>query len=292
MQNQQIQGISIIIPCYNESPEVLLQTISEIKEGFTSKELDNYEIIVVNDGSKKFSYNINETNVRFISHNINRGYGAALKTGIRNATNNYIGITDADGTYPNRLFPEMLAHCHDYDMVVGARPWNQISAIRKIPKYLLTVVASFLANYKILDLNSGIRVFRKEMAMEFWGLYPNGFSFTSTITMGCITNGYTLKYIPVEYKIREGKSHIHPIKDTINFFSLITRLTMYFNPRRVFSPLSFIILLIAIVRGIRDYYFGGSLGGVCIILFFMAFQIFFFGLLAEIVVKTRSYSSK
>ncbi len=287
----QEKGISVIIPCYNESPQVLKHTIDSIENSLKNIEKLVYEIIVVNDGSTKYSYDpIAHQPAKIVEHNVNKGYGAGLKTGILNARYDLIAITDADGTYPNKDFNKLLEYTDEYEMVVGARSWKHISALRKFPKYILTKFAGFLANYKIKDLNSGMRIFRKEMALEFWRLYPNGFSFTSTITMACLTNGYRLKYVPIHYSKREGKSHIHPIKDTIRFFSLIMRLAMYFNPLRVFSPLSIIIALAAIARGIRDYILLQALGGLSLVLFFMAFQVFFFGLLAEIITKTNRFS--
>ncbi len=280
-------GISIVIPCYNESKKVLKNTLDSIEASLKKIGSLNYEIIIVNDGSN-LSYNeFNAKKIRVINHEMNKGYGVALKTGIKNSKYEYIGITDADSTYPVDKFHLLIKYMSDYDMVVGARPWNKISFIRRVPKYILTSLASFLANYKIPDLNSGFRVFRKDVAEKFWNLYPNGFSFTSTITMGCLTNGYSVKYVTIDYFKRDGKSHIHPIKDTIRFFSLILRLTLYFNPLRFFIPVSLFIFLLAILRGLRDFYKEGFLGGLTLLLFFMAFQVFFFGLLAEIISKTR-----
>lgn len=285
-----MQSISILIPCYNEAPDVLISTIENVKLSFEKTDKVSYEIIVINDGSKKYSYeNIKIDKVRFIEHRTNKGYGAALKTGIKHSNSDWIGITDADGTYPNEVFHTFVEYMDDYDMIVGARPWKSISLLRKFPKYILTKFSSFLANYNILDLNSGMRIFKKEMAIKFWNLYPNGFSFTSTISMGCVTNGYELKYLPIEYSKREGKSHIHPIKDTVRFFSLVSRLAMYFNPKKVFMPLSYTFLILAIARGIRDYILVGGLGGMSLVLFFMGFQVFFFGLLADIVIKNRKF---
>lgn len=281
--------ISILIPCYNEAPEILISTIESIKKSFESANTNNFEIIVINDGSKKYNYSdISIEKVLFIEHSANKGYGAALKTGIKHSKYDWIGITDADGTYPNHEFSTFMHYTSEFDMIVGARPWKSISALRKLPKFILTKFSSFLAGYKILDLNSGMRIFKKEMAMQFWGLYPNGFSFTSTITMGCVTNGYNLKYLTIDYNKREGKSHIHPIKDTLRFFTLVSRLALYFNPLKVFIPLSILFLALAIARGIRDYILVGSLGGMSLVLFFMAFQVFFFGLLADIMVKNKS----
>nr|MDA3855588.1 glycosyltransferase family 2 protein [Candidatus Woesearchaeota archaeon] len=212
-----------------------------------------------------------------------KGYGASLKTGILNSKFEYIAISDADGTYPVAKYHDLIKELGDYDMVVGARSWSSISKLRLVPKYILTILSSFLAGKKIEDLNSGMRIFKKEMSKQFWNLYPNGFSFTSTITMGAFTSGYEVKYVPIDYYKRDGKSHIHPIKDTIGFFTLVSRLTLYFNPIRFFMPLSFILLILAIARGIRDYLVTESLGGLTLVLFFMSFQVFFFGLLAEII---------
>ena len=114
---------------------------------------------------------------------------------------------------------------------------------------------------------------------------PEGFSFTSTITMAFLTNNLNVKYTRISYNKRKGKSKIHPIKDTIRFFSLVLRLSLYFNPIRFFMPLSSMLFLAAVARGIRDFIIQDSLGGLTLILFFMAFQVFFFGLIAEIINK-------
>lgn len=283
------QGISIVIPCYNERPEVLLNTVDQVDKSLKNSHLEAYEILVVNDGSSKYDYSLLGSDPRFtlLAHMVNKGYGASLKTGILHARYAWIGITDADGTYPNTLFADFAAVADQYDMVVGARPWGDISRLRRLPKKLLTTFSSFLANDRIVDLNSGMRIFRKDLALKFWRLYPDGFSFTSTITMGCLTNGYDLHYIPIVYEKRAGKSHIKPIKDTVRFFSLVTRLTLYFNPLRVFLPLSLIFFLAATGRGVRDYILTQGLGGMALVLFFMAFQVFFFGLLAEIISKSK-----
>ena len=280
-------GLSVIVPCYNEAREVLQETIDAIKASLEPLAGEcPYEVIVVNDGSKKYNYDdLAAPRVRIVNHRINKGYGGALKTGIRVSRYAWVGITDADGTYPNARFHEFVQAADGYDMVVGARSWKDISALRRGPKYVLTGFASFLADYPIQDLNSGMRIFRKEVAKEFWRLYPNGFSFTSTITMGCVTNGYAVRYLPIDYYKRQGKSYINPIKDTVLFFTLVTRLTLYFKPLRFFLPLSLFSLVGAVARGLRDYQLVGGFGGLTLILFFMAFQVFFFGLLAEIISK-------
>lgn len=286
------KDITFIIPCYNEHEQVLTETVRGLKASLQKTGIDNYEIIIVNDGSEIFEYLPEpEEFVKVLHHNNNRGYGASLKTGIKHAEYEWIGITDADGTYPNETFDELIQFIPKYDMVIGARQWRDISLVRRFPKRILTFFAGFLSGEPIPDLNSGMRIFRKDLARKFWHLYPDGFSFTSTITMASITNDYKIKFHDIGYSKRIGQSSIQPVKDTIRFFSLVTRLALYFNPKKFFIPLSFVLAILALLRGGRDYLTEESLGGVSLLLFFMAFQVFFFGLLAEIINKTRLYLS-
>lgn len=286
-----LNNLSIIIPCYNESTEVLKKTIFDIIDSLEKADTV-FEIVVVNDGSNDFSYNELhdlDPRVSFFSHEVNQGYGAALKTGIKKSEYDWIGITDADGTYPNKEFHKLIPYTENFDMVVGARGWEDISLIRKFPKQILTHFASFLADAKIPDLNSGMRIFKKETAHMFWYLFPKGFSFTSTLTIGALTNDIPVKFYPIDYYKRVGKSSINPVRDTWRFFSLVMRLSLYFNPKRFFVPLSILFFLISLLRGLRDYLLNGYLGGLTLVLFFIAFQVFFFGLLAEIINKTRKF---
>lgn len=284
--------ITFIIPCYNEHEDVLTETVQGLKVSLQNTAIDRYEIIIVNDGSDEFNYVPEpEEFIKVLHHPVNRGYGASLKTGIKQAEHEWIAITDADGTYPNESFDELIQFIPKYDMVIGARQWKDISLIRRFPKRILTFFAGFLSGVPIPDLNSGMRVFRKDLAKKFWHLYPDGFSFTSTITMASITNDYKLKFHDIGYSKRIGQSTIHPVKDTLRFFSLVTRLALYFNPKKFFIPLSLVLAILALLRGGRDYVVEGSLGGVTLLLFFMAFQVFFFGLLAEIINKTRLFLS-
>ena len=277
--------ITFIIPCYNESPKILQETVNNLKDSL-KKSGWTHEIIIVDDGSTKQKYNQIQ-DAKIIRHKKNKGYGAGLKTGILNSKYSWIGITDADGTYPNHLAHKLLIEANHVDMVIGQRDKKGVPFVRRFPKWVLRKIASFLANQTIHDLNSGLRIFKKDVAMKFWNLYPEGFSFTSTITMSCFCNGYDVKYVKIPYYKRKGKSYIHPIKDTLRFLNLLLKLTLYFNPLRFFITLSMILLILAILRGLRDYLLGNHLGGLSLVLFFMSFQVFFFGLIAEIINKKR-----
>ena len=245
-----------------------------------------FEIIVVDDSSTKYQYGDSDANGAIIvRHRINRGYGSALATGIKHATYRWIGIVDADSTYPIESFREMLSLMPKYQMVIGARSWKDINWLRRVPKRVLTSLASFLACRKIPDLNSGMRVFDREIYERFPRIYPERFSFSSTLTMVSLTNAYDVCFLDIHYFQRRGKSSIHPIKDPIRFSYQLLRLSLYFRPLRFFIPLGLIVGALASGRGLRDLLVVQHFGGLTIMLFFMTFQIFLFGLIAEIINK-------
>ena len=278
-------SVSYIIPCYNEETAVVVATIESIQKADGDEQK---EIVLVNDGSEYDYSELTESHkIILCNHRTNKGYGASLATGIKRSQNDWIAIVDADATYPIEEFPNLIGEAGAYDMVIGARKWSQISRIRKPAKWVLMKVASYLSQSKIPDLNSGMRVFRREIYENFKRYYPTKFSFSSTLTMVSLTHGYDVKFVSIDYHKRAGKSKISPIKDTIRFTTQLTRLGIYFNPMKVFVPLSLFFMITSIIRGIRDVWFTEpqALGGMSQLLFVLAIQTFFFGLLAEIINK-------
>lgn len=283
--------ISVVVPVYNEEQGVLETVIGMLKE---MKRLNiKHEIICVDDGSSDKSYDIlsnlskKETNLKIMKHPYNMGYGATLKTGIKNSQYNWILIIDADGSYPVKELSELLRHLPTYDVVIGARIKKsaKIPFVRKFPKWLLNKFASYLAGRPIPDLNSGFRIFKKDIALKYWHFFPPGFSFTSTLTMAAFAELYKVKFVPISYEKRIGKSSIKPLQDTVKFFTLVLTLTAYFNPMKVFLPLSITFFLFALARGIRDIIVESHLGGLCLILFILSIQFFFFGVIMDILCK-------
>ena len=277
--------ISVVIPAHNEEKAIgtVLNELIEVLEGQT------YEIIVVDDGSTDNTAKIVQENkfIKFIQHPQNMGYGAALKTGIKTATNDLILIIDGDGSYPVKAIPELLKEADEYDMVVGARTGKEvkIQLYRKPAKWFLSKLANYLSGTKIPDLNSGMRIFKKEDATKFFNILPSGFSFTTTLTLAYLSNDYNVKYVPIDYHERKGKSKIKPFRDGFNFIMLIVRTITYFNPLKVFLPISIVLF----VFGFAILLYGGiilrNVSDLPVMLILAAFQIGFLGLLADLIAR-------
>lgn len=285
----QFTNITIIIPAYNEEESIGedIDTIIETMEKTNYK----YEVIVVDDGSTDKTAQIvkRKKGVRLIQHPYNRGVGAARKLGILKAKGEIIVMTDGDGTYPNQDIPKLLSYIGDFDMVVGARIGKNVQwpLIRLPARWFIRKLASYLMATRISDLNSGLRAFKKDLARRFFNILPDNHSWVSTITLAFLANGYSIKYIPIDYYKRKGKSTIHPIKDTYNFISLVIRTVMYFNPLRVFLPLTIFILIGAVVRTLYDATVLHRIKESDIMLFLTGLIIGVLGLLADLIVRLQ-----
>lgn len=285
--HQDCPNFSLILPVYNEAQSIAT-TINHLQKNLSFLKSE-YEIIVVNDGSTDATREIlqNCSQITVIDHHQNRGYGAALKTGIRHARYSLIAITDADGTYPNERIPELVRLAAQFDMVVGARIGTnvQYSTLRKIPKFFLVRFAEWMTRCPIPDLNSGMRVFRKIVVKKFINLLPDSFSFTTTITIAMLTSNYLVHYVPIDYHARIGKSKIKPIRDTLNFVQLILRTGMYFAPLRVFLPVASVFLIAFLVTLWGDLFIRHDLTERTLILLVAATQLGMFALLADMIDK-------
>jgi glycosyltransferase involved in cell wall biosynthesis len=280
-------AFSLVLPVYNEEGAITF-TLDELHKILRSAGCE-YEIVAVNDGSTDDTGKILRTctDIRLIEHHRNRGYGAALKTGIRHAKYPLIVITDADGTYPNEQIPTLVRRTMQADMVVGARIGANVQypTLRKIPKWFLVQFAQWVAKATIPDLNSGLRVFRKSVVEQFLKILPDTFSFTSTITIAMLTNNYIVYYEPIDYRYRVGKSKIKPIRDTLRFIQLILRTGVYFAPLRVFLPLATVFFCGCMFTLIQDIFVREDLTERTLILFIAATQTGMFALLADMIDK-------
>ena len=230
--------------------------------------------------------------VTVVTHPVNRGYGSALKTGIRAASGEHILICDGDGTYPPESIPGLLAHAGDNDMVVAARTGEsvEIPIFRRLAKGILRRLAIYLSESDIPDLNSGLRVFRKEAAVSYFSILPSGFSFTTTITLAMLCNEGSVVYIPINYAKRRGRSKIRPLRDTMNFLILIMRTILYFNPLRIFLPVSLMIGALFAASLAYDIIVLKDLTEKTLIFLFGAIQLMAIGVIADLIAK-RLYGS-
>ena len=280
-------NLSVVVPVYNEEKSIV-DTIIRIKETLKGIKLKS-EIVIVNDGSKDNSHKIlkDVKGIVYLRHIRNKGYGASLKTGIKKAKGEWIAITDADGTYPIEDLKKLIKYTKICDMVIGARTkkGSKAPTIRKPAKWMIKKLAEFLTGKKIPDINSGLRIFKKDIALRFWNLFPNGFSFTSTITVSSMVNNYSVMFIPIQYFKREGKSTISTIRDFVGFISLVFKIVMYFNPLKIFTPLGLALLISSIIKGSIDFVTQNSVGAGTIMIFLTGLQIMVLALIADLIIK-------
>ncbi len=284
-----MNSLSVIIPAYNEE-KIIGLVLDEIDKALRECGFE-YEIIVVDDGSRDGTAQmIDREKVRFIKHEVNRGYGSALKTGINHAKHEICLITDADGTYPCQDISKLvnLLKENDLDMVVGSRTGEKVSipAIRKPAKWILNKLANYLSETKIPDLNSGLRVFYRSTCLKYTHILPNKFSWTSTITLAYLSDGYTIHYEPINYERRAGRSKVKPI-DALNFLILLIRTISYFNPLKIFLPVSLFLLFFSMCKLVYDIFYLKNLTDSVTLLFLSGLQIGFIGVLADVYAKAR-----
>lgn len=284
-------GVSIVIPAFNE--ERAIAGVLEYLSGVCTRLETPSEIIVVDDGSSDATAEqVDAGRFRLVRHGRNRGYGAAIKSGVVAAQFDVIVITDADGTYPCDAIPGLVAALADCEMAVAARTGAnvQIPALRRPAKWVLGKLANYLTGHRIPDLNSGQRAIRRELFEQYARYYPDGFSLTTTITLAALTNGHRVEYIPIDYHARIGSSKIRPIYDTLNFIQLIVRTVLYFEPLKIFVPASLALILAAVVIGavtltMQILGHGRFMDVTTLLLFVTGLQLFAIGALADLITK-------
>jgi glycosyltransferase involved in cell wall biosynthesis len=289
----------VVLPAYSEEGAVgsAVHAIERVlrAHGIT------HEIIVVDDGSKDHTVDeAMKASARVLQHHANRGYGAAIKTGTLAARYDAIVISDADGTYPAEAIPTLLRLLEHADMVVGSRTGTHVHIpwLRRLPKKLLAWLAALIAGQPIPDLNSGLRAFRRDCVRQYFPILSNKFSFTTTSTLALLADDYRIVYHPIDYHQRIGKSNIVP-RHFMDFTILILRISMMFQPLKIFVPLAFGCLGIGAAKSVFDvvalfqrqaepgwYLLFQPLLSTSAMLFLMTgFQLLFIGMLAEAVVR-------
>ena len=286
--------LTIVLPAYNEEGHIR-QEVDRITSAMQASPY-SFEILVVDDGSTDGTAAAVEglPHVRLMRFPINRGSGTARRVGSTQAHGRYVAWTDADMTYPNERIPELVKHMeeHGVDQVVGARTSEQgtMKFLRVPAKWAIRRLAEYLSQARIPDLNSGLRVFRKEAARPYLGLLPPGFSCVTTITLAFLANGLLVNYVPIAYEQRAGRSHFHPIKDAYRYILQVLRMITFFEPLRVFGPIALSLLTLGTVKFVYDQIQQPfAIAANTLLMLLGGLILFAVGMLADLIVRTSRH---
>lgn len=282
--------VSIVLPVHNEDEHVEAE-IDRIRVAMDASQY-SYEIVVVDDGSTDGSAErLREMEgIRLISFSENRGSGSARRAGTTSARGRVTVWTDVDMTYPNDRIPELVKELDGHDQVVGARTSEQgTKRLLRVPaKWFIRRLAQWLTRTKIPDLNSGFRAFRTDVARQYLNQLPTGFSCVTTITMSFLANGYSVKYVPIDYAPRAGESKFHWWKDTKRYASQVVRMVLSYEPLRFFMPLGMALFVIGFGKlGFDVFDKSFRVATNTLLILFAAAQIVLIGLLADLVVRVN-----
>lgn len=281
--------LSVVLPAYDEE-EAIGEVIGEIRQALADWP-GVWEILVVNDASMDRTEERAEAEgVRVIRRVENGGSGAACKSGIVAARGELVALMDADGTYVPAHLPNLLSFFPDYDQVNGART-NEAGTYKllRVPvKWLIRKCAEWISGKQIPDLNTGMRVFKRELMIRYLWTIPDGFSWSTSMTLAFLCNGHPVKYVPVPYRRRTGASKFRPVRDTANYLLRVVRVLMYFQPLRIFLPLSMVLGGIALAKGSYNTFRSPTgLQDSDIMLAITALLMLVLGLLADLIVAQR-----
>jgi glycosyltransferase involved in cell wall biosynthesis len=276
-------AVSIIVPAFNEA-----HAIAEVVRDLRASDAW-HEIIVVDDGSKDATAErAREAGAHVVRHPYNKGNGAAVKTGIRAATGEYILIVDGDGQHKPADARRLVGQLGEYDLVIGARSsGTQATQARRFGNSALNWLASYLTDRDIPDLTSGFRGARREHLREFLHLLPNGFSTPTTTTLAFIKAGYNVRFEPVEARQRLGESKIRLARDGTKFLMIILRIVTLFSPLRVFLPISLASFAVGAGYAIWTIATQSHVTNSSVLLIILAVIVFLVGLVSEQISALR-----
>ena len=274
---------TVIIPAFNEADSIAA-VVSELQRAAPWR-----EILVVDDGSTDATpAQAHASGARVVRHPYNKGNGAAVKTGIRQATSAYVLIVDADGQHQPADAIRLVSRLAEYDLVVGARSTRtQASTARRVGNAALNAIASYLPQQRIPDLTSGFRAARREHLMEFLHLLPNGFSTPTTTTLAFIKAGYSVAFEPVDAARRGGVSKIRLGSDGVGFFLILLKVITIFSPLRIFVPIIAASFLLGAAYAVWTIVTQSHITNSSVLLIVLSVVIFLVGLISEQISSLR-----
>ena len=273
-------GVTIVIPAFNEE-KTIADVIHRVR-----RSVPEARILVIDDGSSDATtQEAGRAGAEVISHPLNKGNGAAVKTALRAISGGLVAIVDGDGQHDPKYLPQLLSKLDRFDLVVGSRSFtnSEASMLRNVGNLILRRLASFLSEQKIPDLTSGFRAFRHSVAARFLHLYPNGYSFPSTSTLSFISAGYNVAFVPIQVQHRppETVSKLRPFRDGFNFIMFILRIITLSNPNKIFFPTGLILVLAGIALTIRNLILFAQFSGGTVLFLAGGINIIFFGLILD-----------
>lgn len=278
MTSSQAQKLSIVIPAKNEQLAIA-SVINDLRSSFPDA-----QIIVVNDGSTDQTATIaTEAGATVVNHPYSKGNGAAIKTGARHASGDFIVFMDGDGQHKPKDIQLLLNKMAEgYDMVVGARQkGSQASVGRGLANNFYNKLASYVTGQKVEDLTSGFRLVKRSLFLKILSLLPNGFSYPTTSTMAFFRAGYSVAYVPIHAASRQGTSHIRPLQDGIRFLLIIFKIGTLYSPLKLFLPISASVFVIGLSYYAYTYLTDGRFTNMSALMFTTALIVFMVGLVSE-----------
>ncbi|NTW87671.1 MAG: glycosyltransferase family 2 protein [Desulfobulbaceae bacterium] len=275
--------VTVLMPAYNEEQSIG-NTIKKVRELYP-----DFEILVIDDGSTDNTLRVAmDAGANVWPHPYNIGNGAAIKSGLRVAQGEWVIMMDADGQHNPEDLARLLEFKDTYDMVVGARSSSSETALhRDVANTVYNWFASYVTQFRVEDLTSGLRLVRLTAVKQFIYLLPNTFSYPSTLTMAYLRSGRSIKYLPIQTKYRIGKSKIKLLQDGTRFFLIITKIATLFSPLRVFLPISLFLFLTGISYYGFTYFTQGRFTNMSALLFNSSLIVFMIGLVAEQISQMR-----
>jgi len=277
------ESVTIVVPAFNESGSIG-GVVTALRAAAPW-----HEVIVIDDGSTDGTGEAaQDAGARVVRHPYNKGNGAAVKSGIRAATSDWIAIVDADGQHRTEDAKRIVQKLGDYDLVIGARdPDTQATSGRRLGNAVLNWLASYLTERPIPDLTSGYRAARRDYLMEFIHLLPNGFSTPTTTTLAFIKAGYNVAFEPIAALPRVGTSKIRLASDGAKFFLILLKVITIFSPLRIFAPVSGVAFAVGAIYGAWNYVYHARIPNGAVLLLMFSVIVILVGLISEQISALR-----